>query len=140
MELIECERKGFIKKAMPSISLAKSLLEISETKEIALNSSKIDETTVNAYLPMAYASLREVLEALCILHGYKVTNHVCLGELLRKLESDFDYTSFYRFRYVRNSINYYGKRIDFMQGKEIISKIKIMRKNIILKVESRIKK
>ena len=140
MELSECERKGFIKKAVPSISLVKSLLEISETKQIAMSSAKIDETTINAYLPMAYDSLREILEALCTLHGYKVTNHVCLGELLRKLESDFDYTSFDRFRYIRNGINYYGRRIDFTQGKEIISKINAMRKNIILKIEARIKK
>ena len=34
---------------------------------------------------MAYDSLRETFEALCILKGYKVTSHICLGELLKNL-------------------------------------------------------
>lgn len=138
MELSECERKGFIKKAVPSKSLAKSLLEVSEIKDRALDSAKLDELNVNAYLPMAYDSLREVLEALCILHSYKVTNHVCLGELLKKLEPDFDYAGFERFRYARNGINYYGKKVDFRQGREIIEKIRQMRKSVMLKVNSKL--
>ena len=139
MDLNECERKGFIKKAVPSKSLAKSLLEVSEIKDKALDSAKFDELNVNAYLPMAYDSLREVLEALCILYSYKVTNHICLGELLKKLEPDFDYVSFDRFRYARNGINYYGKKVDFQQGKDIIGKIRQMRKNVILKVNGKLK-
>ncbi len=139
MDLNECERKGFIKKTIPSKSLAKSLLEVSEIKDNALDSAKLDELNVNAYLPMAYDALREVLEALCILHSYKVTNHICLGELLRKLEPDFDYTSFDRFRYVRNGINYYGKKVDFQQGREIIEKIRQMRKSIVIKVNSKLR-
>ena len=137
MDINECERKGFIKKATPSKSLAKSLLEVSEIKDKALDSAKLDDMSVNAYLPMAYDALREVLEALCILYGYKVTNHVCLGELLKKLEPDFDYAGFERFRYARNGINYYGKKIDFQQGKEIIEKIRQMRKSIITNVKSK---
>ena len=140
MDLNECERKGFIKKAVPSESLAKSLLEVSEIKDKALDSAKLDELNVNAYLPMAYDALREVLEALCILYSYKVTNHICLGELLKKLEPDFDYASFDRFRYARNGINYYGKKVDFQQGKDIIGKIRQMRKNIILKVNGKLKR
>ena len=139
MDLTECERKGFIKRANPSKSLAKSLLEVSEIKDKALDSAKLDKMNVNAYLPMAYDALREALEALCILHGYKVTNHVCLSELLNKLETDFDYSSFDRFRYIRNGINYYGKKVDFEQGKEIIRKIMQMRKAIAIKVNSRLK-
>lgn len=131
MELNECERKGFIKKATPSRSLAKSLLEVSEIKDKALDSADFDELSVNAYLPMAYDALREVLEALCILYSYKVTNHVCLGELLKKLEPDFDYAGFDRFRYARNGINYYGKKVDFEQGKELIGKIRKMRNDIV---------
>lgn len=139
MELSDCERKGFIKKANPGISLVKSLIEVSKAKEIAIQSAKIDEITVNAYIPMAYDALREVLEALCTLHGYKVTNHVCLGELLRKLEPDFDYNSFDRFRYIRNSINYYGKSVGLIEGKEIINKILQMRKNILIRLGTKIK-
>ena len=116
-----------------------SAVPSSEIKDKALDSAKLDKMNVNAYLPMAYDALREALEALCILHGYKVTNHVCLRELLNKLETDFDYSSFDRFRYIRNGINYYGKKVDFEQGKEIIRKIMQMRKAIAIKVNSRLK-
>ena len=88
MELIECERKGFIKKAMPSISLAKSLLEISETKEIAMNSAKIDETTVNAYLPMAYdsyAAYRMPYELAMQWFLYGLIQYIILGVVVAAL-------------------------------------------------------
>lgn len=139
MDLSECERKGFIKRAIPSKSLARSLLEVSEIKDKALDSAKLDELNVNAYLPMAYDALREALEALCILHSYKVTNHICLGELLKNLEPGFDYASFDRFRYARNGINYYGRKVDFGQGKDIIEKIRKMRKNAVQKVLDKLK-
>ena len=88
---------------------------------------------------MAYDALRELLEALCTLHGYKVTNHICLGELLKKLEPDFDYNSFDRFRYIRNSINYYGKTVGLTDGKNLIAKILQMRKSILTKLVTKIK-
>ena len=139
MDINECERKEFIKKTKPSIPLIKSLIEVSKAKETAIHSAKIDEITINAYIPMAYDALRELLEALCTLHGYKVTNHVCLGELLKKLEPHFDYNSFDRFRYARNSINYYGKKVGLIEGKDMINKILQMRKDILIKLESKIK-
>ena len=139
MDVSECTRKGFIKKTTPSISLIKSLIEVSKAKETAIQTAKIDEITVNAYLPLAYDALRELLEALCILLGYKVTNYVCLGELLRTLDSDFDYHGFDRFRFARNGINYYGKQVELTEGKEIIKRILQMRKDILIKLQAKIK-
>jgi len=69
----------------------------------------------------------------------KATTHVCLGELLRKLEPDFDYNSFDRFRCIRNSINYYGKAIGLMEGKDVINKMLQMRKNNPIKLVLKIK-
>jgi len=54
-----------------------------------------------------------------------------LGELLKEIIDNFDFHSFDRFRYIRNGINYYGTKIDFKQGKEIIKKIFEMRRVII---------
>ena len=106
---------------------------MSEIKEITVNSAKINDINISAYVSMAYDSLREILEALCVSKGYKVISHLCLGELLKKLINDFDFNSFDRFRYIRNGINYYGIKVDFIQGKEVINKIFEMRKNIFLK-------
>lgn len=137
MDIDDCYKKNFIKKTRLDVELIKSLLEMSEIKEIAVNSAKIDKVNISAYVSMAYDSLRESLEALCISLGYKVTSHVCLGELLKSLIKDFNFSDFDRFRYIRNGINYYGTKIEFKQGKEIMSKMFAMRKEILKKYLSK---
>ena len=130
MDLNECKNKGFIKITTINKSKALSLIEISDIKEDTIKHIKLDSKNINAYFPMAYDSLREVLEAFCLLRGFNVTNHICLGELIKDLKKDFDFISFDRFRYARNGINYYGSKIDFDQGKEMINKMFEMKKLI----------
>ena len=43
-------------------------------------------------------------------------SHICIGGLLADIIDDFDYEEFDRIRWIRNSINYYGEKIDFEQG------------------------
>jgi uncharacterized protein (UPF0332 family) len=131
MDLDEGYKKNFIKKTRIDKELVRSLIEISKIKEDSVNNAQIDKTNISAYVSMAYDSLREILEALCILKGYKVTSHLCLGELLKTLIYDFDFISFDRFRYIRNGINYYGTKVDFDQGKEIILKMFKLKSEII---------
>lgn len=130
MDLDDCYKKNYIKKTKIDAELIKSLIEMSDIKELTVQSAKINEVNISAYVSMAYESLREMLEAICIFYGYKVTSHLCLGELLKTLIKDFDFDNFDRFRYIRNGINYYGTKIDFEQGKDIISKMFVMRKGL----------
>ncbi|MFH1376609.1 MAG: hypothetical protein ABIH25_03145 [Candidatus Woesearchaeota archaeon] len=132
MDLDECFKKGLIKKTEINKELIRSLIEMSKIKEDAVKSAKITKTNISAYVSLAYDSLREILESLCILNGYKVISHICIGELLNKIMREFDYKDFDRVRWIRNSINYYGEKVEFKQGKEIITKIFNM-KNKILK-------
>ncbi len=122
MDLEECKRKGFIRKTFVDDNLIKSLIEMSKISEKEIKVVNLNEDNVSVYISIAYDSLREILEAICISKGYKVTSHVCVGELLKRLIQDFDFYSFDRFRFIRNSINYYGKKIGFKEGKEIIKK------------------
>jgi len=131
MDLDECFRKGLIKKTNKDKELVKSLIEMSNIKEISVRTAKINEVIISAYVSLAYDSLREILEALCILKGYKVLSHICIGELLKSILEDFDYEEFDRLRWVRNSINYYGEKVEFGQGKEIIEKIFAIKKKIL---------
>ncbi len=133
MDLSECFRKGLIKKTEPSKELIISLIEMSNIKETAVKNANINEINVSAYVSLAYDSLREILEALCISNGYKVLSHICIGELLRDILDDFDYEEFDRMRWIRNSINYYGKKIEFKQGKEIIEKTFKIKEKILNK-------
>lgn len=133
MGLDDCYKKGYIRKIKVNSELIKSLIEMSDIKEKTIKSSKLDEINVSAYFSMAYDSLREILEAVSISRGFKVTSHLCLGELLKNILDEFDFVNFDRFRYARNSVNYYGTKIDFIQGKELINKIFEMKKDILKK-------
>ncbi len=62
---------GLIKKTKPNTSLIKSLIEMSNLKEKVVKESKINEENVSVFVSLAYDSLREVLEAIAIKHGYK---------------------------------------------------------------------
>ncbi len=130
MDLTECKRKGIVRKSHPNTSLAKSLLEISSVKEKVIRKATLDEENVLVFLPAAYDSLRGALEAFCILKGYKTASHVCLGELVKTLDPDFDFYSFDRFRYTRNSINYYGTKAGLEESKGLISKMLEMKKQM----------
>jgi len=132
MNLNECLKKGFIKRTKIDKNLIKSLIEMSNIKEYAINSAKIDNRNISAYVSLAYDSLREVLEAICISKGYKVISHICLGEFLRESIKDFRFEEFDRYRWIRNSINYYGKKINLEQGKELIKKIIALKKKLLL--------
>jgi len=131
MDLNECYKKGFIKKTKINRELINSLIEISNIKEETINSARLNERNISAYVSMAYESLREILEAICISKGYKINSHLCLGEFLKKLLKNFDFNEFDRLRYIRNGINYYGTQIEFKQGKEIIQKIFSFKKNVL---------
>jgi hypothetical protein len=64
MDLDDCYRKNYIRKTKINSELIKSLIEMSNIKEKAVNSAKIDKISISAYVPMAYDSLREILEAI----------------------------------------------------------------------------
>ena len=104
MDVNECKRRRIIKRTKVDTERVKSLVETSEIKAIVVDNAHPIDLSINTFLPMAYDSLREVMEGYCILHGYKVQNHDCLGKLIKELLPDFDLVGFDRFRYVRNGI------------------------------------
>ncbi len=122
MDLDECYKKGLIKKTKVNTNLIKSLVDMANVNEKTVKDVKINGANVSSYVILAYESLREILEGICISRGFKVISHVCLGELLKTLIEDFDFNEFDRIRYIRNGINYYGTKIELFQGKEIIRK------------------
>jgi uncharacterized protein (UPF0332 family) len=133
MDIEECFKKGLIKKTEVDENLIKSLIEMSKIKEDAVRKAPVDSVNISAYVSLAYDSLREAMEAICISRGYKVLSHICIGELLKNLFKEFEYEEFDRLRWIRNSINYYGTKVEFKQGKEIINKIFNMKRNLIKK-------
>ena len=81
---------------------------------------------------MLYDSLRERLEGLALLHGYKIYNHECYASFLSEVLHERELShAFNRVRLIRNSINYYGKRLSLDDSREITKEIE----NLIQKVK-----
>jgi len=104
---------------------------MSDIKENVIKETVLDENNISAFVPMAYDSLREILEAICIMNCYKVLSHVCIEKLLETIYPELRWNDFDRFRYIRNSINYYGVKVDLMQGKAIIKNMFTLKKDIL---------
>ena len=109
-------------KITPDKEKAKSLIETAEER-IKVSVRDLNEKTANFIFEDYYSSVLEALHALVLLDGYKVDNHVCLGYYLRDvLKKEDMFRLFDDCRFKRNSLVYYGKRMDFETAKDTIQK------------------
>ncbi|RLJ03079.1 MAG: hypothetical protein DRP11_01765 [Candidatus Aenigmatarchaeota archaeon] len=121
----DCLEKNSSMRISPDIERAKSLIETSEERISIVG--EIDERNANFIFEDYYSSLLEILHALVLLNGYKVTNHICLGYYLRDILKREDlFIIFDDLRYKRNSLTYYGRRMDFGTAMESIEKSKML--------------
>ncbi len=119
----DCLETNSALKSSPDKGRAKSLIETANERIKLIKS--INEQNCNFVFEDYYTSILELLQALVVIKGYKITNHVCLGFYLRDiLKRDDLYLIFDDLRYKRNSLTYYGKRMDFETAKNSIEKSK----------------
>ena len=120
----DCIYSNSAVKITPDKEKAKSLIETAEDR-IKFLIRSLNEKTANYIFEDYYSSILELAQALVILDGYKINNHVCLGFFLRDvLEKENLFRLFDDCRYKRNSLVYYGKRMDFETAKDAIEKAK----------------
>ncbi|MEM7816014.1 MAG: hypothetical protein QXN71_02765 [Candidatus Aenigmatarchaeota archaeon] len=128
----DCLESGEANKIMPDNNRAKSLIETAEERISLIK--KINNKNCNFVFEDYYTSLIEILQAVVIKNGYKITNHLCLGFYLRDILKREDlFIAFDDVRYKRNSLTYYGKRMDFETALEAIEKCKKLIKELIIK-------
>ena len=116
-------------RAQSLISTAMGRLSYAEKKESA-------GEEINYEFEDYYTSVVELLQALLVLDGYNVLNHICLGYYLRDiLKKEQLFKMFDDCRLKRNSLIYYGKRMEFEIARFSIEKAKklIEELNLILK-------
>jgi len=120
----DCIYSNSALKITPDREKAKSLIETAEDR-IKFSVRDLNEKTANYIFEDYYSSVLELVQALVLLHSYKINNHVCLGFFLRDvLEKENLFRLFDDCRYKRNSLVYYGKRMDFKTAKDAIEKAK----------------
>ncbi len=119
----DCLENNSVVKVSPNKERAKSLRETAEERLKLIK--EIYEKNCNFVFEDYYTSLLEMLQAMTIIEGYNISNHLCLGFYLKDvLGRDDLYLLFDDVRYKRNSLTYYGKRMDFETAKKAIEKCK----------------
>ncbi len=130
----DCIETSSALKAFPNKERAISLMETANERISIIK--EINEKNCNFVFEDYYSSVLELLQAMVILKGYKVGNHICIGYYLRDVMKRQDiFMAFDDLRYKRNSLTYYGKMMDFDIAKHAIDKCKMLIKeiNILLK-------
>ncbi len=111
-------------KISPDKEKAKSLVKTANER-IDVFGKKINKKNANFVFEIYYTSILEKIHAIVLLEGYKIRNHICLGFFIRDfLKNEKFFRTFDDFRYKRNSIVYYGKKMDFKTAQITIEKAK----------------
>lgn len=121
----ECIESSSSTSVTPDKSKAKSLVDTAVGRNQYLNENEIKESSANYIFEGYYSSILEMLHALLLLQGYKVTNHICLGYYLRDILKREDlFRLFDDCRFKRNSLVYYGRKMDVSTATAAIKKCK----------------
>ena len=132
MDWKDCIKKRIAKAVGIDLDLIESLTKTSYNKLLSEEKLSLDSSTSGSKISLAYDSLRELLEALAIKKGFKIYNNECYTYFLKEvLEESIKGDEFDELRKIRNSINYYGKEILLDEAKEVLGRIKILRKEIL---------
>jgi len=119
----DCLISNSARKVSPDIKRAESLIETARDRISLIK--EITEKNCNFVFEGYYTSLLELIQALTFKKGFNVLNHVCLGYYLRDMLKREDlYRIFDDLRYKRNSLTYYGNRMDFETAKQSIENCK----------------
>ncbi len=125
----DCLFNNSAKRLTPDNERAKSLIETAEDRISLIK--EVNEKNCNFAFEDYYSSLLELLQAKCFLDGFNVLNHLCLGFYLRDVLKREDlFGIFDDLRYKRNSLIYYGNKMDFETCKDAIDKCKKLIKEI----------
>jgi len=128
----ECLESDSSMKRSPDKQKAKSLIETAKGRLNFISDKEISEKSANFIFENHYSSILELLHSLVILEGYKVNNHICLGYFLRDVLNREDlFKIFDDCRFKRNSLVYYGKRMEFEVSKQAIKNSKILLEELI---------
>ena len=129
----DCLINKSAKTITPDIKRAESLIETANERIILIKG--INEKNCNFIFEDYYTSLLELLQAMAFKKGYNILNHVWLGFYLRDiLKRDDLYILFDDIRYKRNSLTYYGSRMDYETAKQAIEKCKRIIKDLNWKI------
>lgn len=125
-------------KITPDKEKAISLIETAKER-VESSNKDIKDKNANYIFEDYYSSILEILHSIILIDGYKVNNHICLGYYIKDIMKREDlFRIFDDCRFKRNSLVYYGKRMDFETAKDAIEKAKKLFRKLNKIISSRI--
>lgn len=120
MDWEQCRLEKFVKDISKDDDLIKSLQLAADKKIKTADILPWNDITAASKIVLIYDALREVLEAMAIIRGFKIYNHECYYAFLKEIVLEDDFAeSFDEFRKLRNAINYYGQDITIDDARNI---------------------
>ena len=115
----------------PDKRKVKSLIDTTKGRNEFLDQNNINENNANYIFEGYYSSILELMHGVLILEGFKVSNHICLGYFFRDvIKNEKLFRLFDDCRFKRNSLIYYGRKMDFETAKESIKSAKNLIKEL----------
>lgn len=130
--------EGKVKKQNPDVELARSLVNDANARV-----AKVEKLDVNIYSKIifenVYDGIREILDALLAVEGYKSYSHEASIAYLKNYNFDDSIISeIDNFRYRRNSSKYYGKDVSEEDAGEILHFYRKYSKKIVSIIQSKL--
>lgn len=122
-EFQEFVANGDVRKGMRDIALARSLREFSEKRIKFAKLMHLDEQSAFITYEMMYDALRELIDSLLALEGYKSYSHVASIAYLQKFReiSPAEIAKLDNAREKRNLAKYYAKPVTLAEVKDILA-------------------
>jgi len=132
----DCIENGSSISISPNKGKVNSLVDTAKGRIEYLDENKINEKNANYIFEGYYSSTLELMHCILLLKGYKVSNHICLGYFFRDiLKEEKLFRLFDDCRYKRNSLVYYGRKMDFETAKLTIVNCKKLIKELYGKLK-----
>ncbi len=114
----ECIDEGTVRMGRPDVQRSRSLFSMAENRMGIVKEIKMDDNSASVIFTMMYDSMLEMSHAIAALKGYKILNHICTTAFIENLGMHDVAVKFDGYRKIRNSVNYYGKRLkkDFVSA------------------------
>ena len=117
MKFEDFMEQGKVRKGGPDITKAKSLLQTSNNHILFLKNQNIDGISAGSILVTYYEALREVAEAMCLKDGFRGYSHEAFAFFLKEKGEIPESVKFDNLRKLRNSVNYYGEKVNASEVK-----------------------
>ena len=132
--------KGEVKKQSPDANFAASLIQDAVQRFKYASGAKPDEKSAKYIYEDIYDSLREAIDSLLALRGFKSYSHVASISFLKQFDFSYDeMDSLERMRKRRNGMKYYGKTCSVAETKAAIELAREMLRKL-QKIFARMKK